>query len=114
MTLGVGRVILQQGAEMGEVVVAEDTLGAVSALDPLDHRGVVQLVRIDDDVRHDLGERGQRRLVRDIARREEQRGFLAVQAGQLFFEFDVVAGRARDVAGSFIDSMTSGSWPMPR
>src|SRR6185295_6164710 len=48
--------------------------------------------------RHDLGERRERRLVRDIARREEQSGFLAVQAGQLAFEVDVVPGGARDVA----------------
>src|SRR3546814_16397190 len=40
----------------------------------------------------------QRRLVRDIARSEEQRGFLAVKIGQFAFEIDMVMRVAADVA----------------
>ena len=47
-----------------------------------------------------LAERRQRRLVRDIARGEQQRAFLAVQVGQLGLEIDMIMGVAADVAGA--------------
>jgi hypothetical protein len=49
---------------------------------PGDHRGVVEFIRKDDAARQHLGQRGERRLVRDIAGGEQQRAFLAVQVGQ--------------------------------
>ena len=43
-------------------------------------------------------QRRQRRVVRDVARREQQRRFLAVQIGELALQLDVEVGGAGDVA----------------
>src|SRR3546814_6029549 len=81
---------------MREIVVAEDALLAARVADAGDHRGVVHLVRKDDHAGEQPRQRRQRRLVRDIARSEEQRGFLAVKIGQFAFEIDMVMRVAAD------------------
>jgi hypothetical protein len=73
---------------------------AARIADAGDHRGVVELVREDHAAGQDLGERRQRRVVRDVARREQQRAFLAVQVGEFGLELDVVVRVATDVAGA--------------
>ena len=83
---------------MRQVIVAEHALLAARVADARDHRGVVEFVRIDDAARQHLGQRRQRRFVRDIARREEQRAFLAVQVGKLALQVDMVMRVAADVA----------------
>ena len=90
----------EQLLEMVEVVVAEHALLAARALDPGDHRGVVEFVGEDHAAGKQLAERRQRRLVRDVARREQQRAFLAVEVGELGLELDVIMGVAADVAGA--------------
>ena len=85
---------------MRHVVVAENLLLAVRLAHALDHRIVIQRVRQDQAVRHQSGQRGDAGLVGDVAGREHQRRFLAVQVGELALKLDqgmIVAG---DVAGA--------------
>ena len=65
-----------------------------------DDRGVVALVGENHATRQPGDETGDRRLVRDVAGGEQQRGIVLMQAGQLALELDVVGARARDVAGA--------------
>ena len=95
-----GILLHQQLLEMVEVVVAEHALLAARVLDAGDHRGVVEFVGEDDAAGQQFAERRQRRLVRDVARGEQQRALLAVQVGELGLELDVVMGVAADVAGA--------------
>ncbi len=88
----------EQFLEMRDIIVAKDVLLAPRIADPRNHRGVVEFVREDHAARQHLGERRQRRLVRDIARREQQGAFLAVQIGQLGLEIDMVMRVAADIA----------------
>ena len=83
---------------MCKVVVAEDPLGPAIALDAFDHRGVIQRIGIDDQPREQLGQRRQRRVIGDIGRGKDQRGFLGVQIGQFGLQPLVIDGRARDIA----------------
>ena len=78
----------------------EDALLAARVADALDHRGVVERVGIDDQAGDLRGQRAERRPVGDVSAREDQRGFLAVQVGQLAFEHDMVVVGAGDVAGA--------------
>ena len=82
------------------VVVAENLLRRPRVPHPLDHRGVVESVRQDDAARQHGAQRRQRRLVRDVARSEEQGRFLAVEVGEFALEQNVVVGGAGDVAGA--------------
>ena len=86
--------------EVGRVVVLPDPLLGARMADSLDHRGMVQRVREDHRVRQAGPERAERRPVRDVARGEEQRRFLAVQVGELALEQHVIVGGAGDVAGA--------------
>ncbi|MPL74811.1 hypothetical protein SDC9_20630 [bioreactor metagenome] len=88
----------QQLAQMRDVVVAEDPLRPGVALDPLDHRGVVERVRIDDEARKQHPQGRERRVIGDIGRGEDQRRFLLMQVGKLGLELLVIDRRARDVA----------------
>src|SRR5579862_4420205 len=81
-----------------DVVVPEDVLLGAGVADALDHRGVVVGVRQDDAVRQQLAQRGQRRIVGDVARAEDEGGFLAVEIGQLALEQHMIMRRAGDVA----------------
>jgi len=76
----------EQAVEVVRVVVLEDPLLGAAVADALDHRGVVELVRVDDAARELARQRAQRRVVRDVARGEEQRRLLAVEVGQLPLE----------------------------
>ena len=69
--------------EVARVVVREDALLGAAVPDALDHRGVVERIGEDDAARHARRQRAERRPVRDVARGEQQRGFLAVQVGEL-------------------------------
>src|SRR3546814_11848220 len=92
---------------MLEVVVAPHALFTARIADTRDHRRVVELVRIDDAMRQQLAERAERRLVRDIARGEEQRAFLAVQIGQLGREVDVIRSEERRVGKEGVSTCRS-------
>ena len=59
---------------------------------------MVELVREDDQAGQDLAQGGERRLVGDIARGEQQRAFLVMQISQAGFELHVIVSRAGDVA----------------
>ena len=80
---------------MRHVVVTENLLLAVRLAHAFNHRIVVERIRQDQTVRHQLRQRGNAGLVGDIAGGKDQRRFLAVQVGELAFEFDqrmIVAG----------------------
>ena len=72
-------------------------LGARGA-DAVDHRGVVALVGEDHAALEQAAERAQAGLVGDEARREDERGFLGVQVGELVLELAHEHVRAGDVA----------------
>mmetsp|Transcript_5140 Transcript_5140/g.9035 ORF Transcript_5140/g.9035 Transcript_5140/m.9035 type:complete len:430 (-) Transcript_5140:329-1618(-) len=95
-----GIIGLEQLAQMRHVVMAEDAFGAAIAPHALDHRGMVQRVGINDQAGEQLGQRGERGIIGNIGRGENQRRFLLVQVAQLGFQRLVVDGGARDVAGA--------------
>ena len=64
------------------------------------HRGVVEFVREQDAAGKNAADRAERRLVGDVARGEQQRGFLAVQIRQFFLQEHMIVVRAADVAGA--------------
>ena len=90
----------QMHAQMFHVVMAEDALVGPAVANAVDHRGVVHLVGIDNGVGQNLGQRRQRRLVGNIARSEQQRRFLAMQAGELALKLDMIMVVAGDIAGA--------------
>ena len=90
----------QQFTQMIDVVMTEDALLAARIANSRNHRGVIQFVREDDAAGQQLGKRGERRFVRDIARGEEQSAFLAMQVGQFAFQIDMIMGVAADIAGA--------------
>ena len=94
--LGLG----EQPVEIGHVVVAEDLLFPPALEDALDHRGVIEGVGEDHRAGHEPGQRRERRLVGGVARGEQQRRLLVMQAGQLAFQQHVVVVGAGDVAGA--------------
>ena len=107
------------------VVMAENLLLGAAVADAGDHRGVVQRVRQHHHAGDFLRQRRQRRLVRDIARGEDQRRLAPVQIGQLAFELEVqvpVAGDVACAAGAGAERLDrpghrrqhAGCWPMPR
>src|SRR6266508_2155479 len=91
---------LQQLFKMRHVVVAENLLLALRLPHAFDHRIVVEGIRQDQAVRHQLGDGRDAGLVRDVARGEDQRRFLAVQVGELALELDQRMIGAGDVAGA--------------
>ncbi len=99
---------------MPRVVVPKDALLRAGEPDALDHRGVVGGVRQHEAVGKALRERGQRRLVGHVAGGEDQRRLLAVPAGQLLLQEDMVVVGAGDVAGApraraaFLDRLDHG------
>ena len=99
MIFGRPRIELAQlGLEVGQIVVAPDALGPAAVADAGDHGGVVLLVREDDAAGQQLLQGGERGVVGDIGRGEEQRRGLAVQVGQLGLQLDMVVRGAGDVA----------------
>ena len=88
----------QQLLEMGEVVVAEDLAHRARVADAGDHRGVVEGVGIELAARQHRAQGLQGGLVGDVARGEDERGFLAVQRGELALERHVQRVGAGDVA----------------
>ena len=70
----------EQLGEMGDVVVAEDPARRAGMADAGDHRGVVEGVGVDLAAGQQRAQRLQGRLVGDVARGEDQRRLLAVQA----------------------------------
>ena len=88
----------QQFAQMFDIIMAENALFAARIADARDHAGVVKFVGKDDAAGQQTRQRRQRRFVRDIARREQQSGFLAVQVGQFAFQIDMIVGVAADIA----------------
>ena len=77
---------------------SEDLLGSAAVADAGDHGRVVLLVGKDHAARKERGERRERCFVGDEGGREQKRHLLAVEIGKFAFEFDVVVGRAGDVA----------------
>ena len=90
----------QQRGQMVKVVMAPDPLGAAGTAHALDHRGVILLVRKHHRAGTGGEQGGERRLVGDIARREQQRRRLAVQIGQFRLQRRVHTMAAGDIAGA--------------
>ena len=86
--------------QIRHVAVAEDYPLATGLAHAFDHRIVIERVRQDQAVRNELCDGRDAGLVRDIARREQQRGFLAVQVGQFRLELHQRVMGAGDVAGA--------------
>ena len=89
--------------QMRHVVVAEDLLLAMRLAHAFDHGIVIPRIRQDQAVRHQARQRGNAGFVRNITGREHQRGFFAVQVGELTLELDqrmVVAGNVARAAGA--------------
>ena len=93
-----GRQRAEQLAEVVEIVVAEDRALGPRGADAVDHRGVVALVREDHAALEQASECAQAGLVGDEARREHERGLLAVQVGELVLQLAHERLRAGDVA----------------
>mmetsp|Transcript_16234 Transcript_16234/g.61542 ORF Transcript_16234/g.61542 Transcript_16234/m.61542 type:complete len:456 (+) Transcript_16234:24-1391(+) len=74
---------LQDLAEVPKVVVVVHMALGSGVADALDHRRVVHCVGEDDEAREHLGERGEDGFVANIAAREEERRFGAVQVCEL-------------------------------
>ena len=92
--------IAQLAFEIARIVMGEDARLAAAVPDALDHRGVVEFVRQDRAARHPRRQRADRGHVGDIARGEQQRGFLAVQIGEFPLQQHVIVVGAGDVAGA--------------
>ena len=90
----------QQFLQMRKVVVAEDLPLAAGLANAFDHRIVVERIRQDQAVRDQFCDGRDAGLVRDIARGEQQRGFLAVQVGEFLLELHQRMMGAGDVAGA--------------
>src|SRR5690606_40546942 len=85
------------------VIVAEYLLLRTGAPNPLDHGGVVQFVGDDETVRQKTPNGGNRRLIGNEARGEDQPGLLAVQLGKFLLQLDqrmVVSGDVTRAAGA--------------
>ena len=93
-----GSAALSSSSRWPKIVMAPDLLLAAGLADAFDHGIVVERVGQDQAVRQQLGDRGDAGLVRDIARREYQRGRLVVQVGELALELDQRMVGAGDVA----------------
>ena len=90
----------EQAIEILDIIVLElEALGAAVA-NAFDHRGMVERVRQHDAIRQFRCQRAKRRPVRDIARGEQQRVFLAVQIRKLEFKLAMGVHGTRNVAGA--------------
>ena len=81
----------------GRIMFPDDALGA-AVPDALDHRGVVERIGQDHAVRDACRQGAEGGPVGDIAGREDQRVFLAVQIGQFVFQQDMMMVGARNIA----------------
>ena len=73
---------------MGHVVMTKNLFLTARLTDAFDHRIVIQCVRKDKAVRHQLGNGGNASLVRDIARGENEGGIFVMQISKLALKFD--------------------------
>ena len=85
---------------MRHVAVAEDLPLAAGLADAFDHRIVVERIRQDQAIGNELGNGGNAGLVGNIARGEDQGGFLAVQIGEFMLKLHQRMMGASDVAGA--------------
>ena len=88
---------------MLHIIVTENLLLAVGLTDPLDHRVVIPSIRKDEAIRHQLGNRRNAGLVRDVAGGKNEGGLFAVQIRKLALKFDqrvIVAGDVASTAGA--------------
>jgi hypothetical protein len=83
---------------MIDVVVAEDSLFHPGLANALDHRIVIEGIGQDQTIGKQLGDGRDARLIRNIARREDQRCLLAMEIGKLRFKLDERMIGAGDVA----------------
>ena len=95
-----GAVHREQLVEVLGVIVAPHLVGRAGVADAFDHRCVVERVREHDAARDFRRQRAETRPVRDVARSEQQRCFLAVEIGEFGFQLHMVVVGARDVAGA--------------
>ena len=84
--------------EMARIVVPEDFAGGAGVADAGDHRGVVEGVGIELAAWQQRAQGLQGRLVGDVARGEDEGGFLAVKGGQFALQRGMQRVGARDVA----------------
>ena len=79
---------------MRNIIVAEHTFGTAIAPHTLDHRGVVQFVRINDQAWEQFWQGREGCIIGNIGRGEQQSRFLAVQIGQFGLKPFVIHGCA--------------------
>ncbi len=91
---------LEQRFQMAEIAVTEDRLLATRPAHALDHGVVVEGIRNDKAVGHQLRDGGDAGVIRHVAGGENQGGFLAVQLGQLALQFHQRMVGAGNIAGA--------------
>ena len=90
----------QQLFEMREIVMAEDLLLGARALHAFDHRIMIRGVGQNDAIGQKVGDGRDRREIGNPAGGEDERGFLAVQIGELALKLDDGVAGAGNVAGA--------------
>ena len=80
----------QQLAEVLSVVMAEDPFLRPRMTDALDHGRMIERIGEDDAARQKGSEGRERRLVGDVARRKQQRRFLAVEVREFLLKQHVI------------------------
>ena len=93
-------ILAQQGVQVVRVVVAEDLLLAVAVSYAYDHGVVVSGIREVHQARYHLAKGGEGGIVGHVAGREDEPRLLAMEAGQLFLQGNVVVAVAGYVPGS--------------
>ncbi|QTK80416.1 hypothetical protein AT6N2_C2875 [Agrobacterium tumefaciens] len=91
---------LELGLEVLQIIVLPDHPLTTAIPDALDHRGMVERVRKDDQARYLLAERAEGGPVRNITRGEDQRRFLAMEVSKLALQQDVIVVGARNIPGA--------------
>ena len=110
----VGRDGAQQRIEMGGVVMSEDEALGARPADAFDHRIVVERVREDRAVRHELAQCAERGEVGDPSRCEDKRGILAVEVGEFGFELDMLPVGSGGLAHPLLIRISARAKPVCR
>src|SRR5258708_15428379 len=87
----------QQPIEITDVVVTKSIFFGATMSDALDHGGVIEGVGKDHAARDLASQSGERRLLGDIARSEDQLGLLAVEVGNFPLKQHVLMSGACDI-----------------
>ena len=88
----------EQPVEIFDIIMLELQAFGAAVADAFDHRGMIERVREYDTIGQLGRQRAKRRPVRDIARGEQQRVFLAMQVGEFDLELAMRMHGTRDIA----------------